>query len=96
MFIFCVVCVLWLNIYIRTFDFQEIIVQSFAFVLYGLIFCMFVAWQIAGTPTFWFPPSKIEISGGEEVKVPIEIREYCKTCYNRTYVEIYNECPDFW
>lgn len=58
---------------------------------------MFVAWQIAGTPTFWFPPSKFEISGGEEIEVPPEIIGYCKTCYNKTvYVDSYEECPDFW
>merc|ERR1719411_866778 len=42
----------------RKVDDWEIIVQSVAFVLYGLIFCMFVAWQIAGTPTLWFPISQ--------------------------------------
>ena len=58
---------------------------------------MFVAWQIAGTPTFWFPPSqKIEISGGEVIEVPPEIIGYCKTCYNKTFVDIHEECPDFW
>ena len=67
--------------------------QSVAFVLYGLIFCMFVAWQIAGTPTFWFPPSKIEVNGPP---VPQEILAYCRACYNKTYVNMYKECPDFW
>ena len=63
---------------------------------------MFVAWQIAGTPTFWFPPSqKIEISGGEVVEVPPEIIGYCKTCYNKIVNVVinatkYEECPDFW
>ena len=78
---------------------QEIIVQSIAFVVYGLVFCMFVAWQIAGTAArdsegnTWFPNSQMN---AQDPTVPGEILAYCRKCYNRTYVKQFEECPDFW
>ena len=78
---------------------QEIIVQSIAFVVYGLVFCMFVAWQIAGTAArdsegnTWFPNSQKNV---QDPTVPGEILAYCRKCYNRTYVKQFEECPDFW
>ena len=78
---------------------QEIIVQSIAFVVYGLVFCMFVAWQIAGTAVrdsegnTWFPNYQ---KHAQDPTVPRQILAYCKKCYNRTYVEKSDQCPDFW
>ena len=69
--------------------------QSIAFAVYGLVLCMFIAWQIAGTATYWFPVAQ----HNKDANVTTAVLNYCKKCYadEITFEEINaGNCPEFW